>query len=158
MVDTTRRNTLKTMVVAGSVAVLPVWAMQSKAAVFGATEIPGTVIATHLSVDFSDSVNGSQQLVTLTNSSSKAVTVRHVYPGIVNAADKRYDLNELLQHGDVVVPANGSKVFRLSVQDAQLTEQELPRGLTRSKPLRVSTIERSFNKKNPVSTTRSFFA
>lgn len=151
-----RRNTLKVIGVAGSSLALPAWIVNAQAAQTQRSEAHTSMPANPLHISFSDSFHAGAQLVSLTNNSSDLLTVRHIYPGIVSTAGKVYDLNDLLQDGELTISAGKTQVYRLSAIKNYRSEKAAPIGIDNSKgkTLEVSTIERSFNKAHSVTTTR----
>ncbi len=154
MINHTRRNTLKTIAAATAVAIAP--AVASAAASQPYNKPASTAHTTGLQLEFGNGLSG--QLVTISNNSDKAITLKHVYPGIVHANGKTYDINSVLQKKAMTLAAGSSLNVPLNAIAQTTTEQPLPKGLRFSKPLKVSTRVRNMSGETPVTTLRSYMA
>jgi len=102
--------------------------------------------------------HGRWHSIKLTNTSSKAIIVKHVYPGLVSVDGKKYDVNSLFSEGPIVVQPGKSHVGLVAQQYSSAKEVELPNNLTRKHSFELSTQYKHFGEIKPVVTTRSFFA
>jgi len=156
VIDKTKRTTLKALSGLTAAAAIP----------------PGVATAsTLLKTDTADSDSfgsdvtvsmvsghGRWHSVKLTNTSNKAVTLKHVYPGIVTVNNNNYDINALFKSGPIVIEAGQSHLAVVATQNRNLPETEIPAGLTKQHPFKLDTAYKHFGQIKPVITTRNFFA
>jgi hypothetical protein len=158
MIDSKKRTTLKAISGVTAAAIMP-------ASLYAATSLFGndtTVLSNSASgKDLSISMvsgHGRWYSVKLTNSGEKAVTVKHVYPGLVSANGKKFDVNALFRAGPIVVEPGKSYVGAVAQQNSSAQELELPNNFSGKHSFELSTEYKHFGQAKPVITTRSFFA
>lgn len=132
MIKLSRRNSLKLFAsgVASVGALGPLKAMAgmpvAPAAVTAASK--SSVLA-HESTDVVVSLErsaGNHCLVTVTNQSNAAVTLRHIQPGVVFAQGFSYDLNELVKDGPLTLAASVAMHFSLAPARSAAVSQIKP--------------------------------
>lgn len=153
MINTNKRRTLKTLAAATTVALAP--AMTNATNSNRAAESIRCSDGTGLQLNFKK--NAADQIVTISNTSGSPITVKHVYPGIVQADGKNYDVNSLLKRDRLTIGAYSSVDLTIN-PTAQATEQPLPDGFTFNKPLSVSTQVETSIGTTPVTTLRNYIA
>ena len=96
--------------------------------------------------------------VRLTNTGSEAVTVKHVYPGLVSVDNKKYDINTLFRSGPIVIQPGESHLGAVSAKSTASVEQPIPSGLTQQNKFQLASQYSHFGQVKPVVTMRSFYA
>lgn len=166
MTDTGKRTTLKTLagLAAGTVTVFG-----ANSSALAAGQSASTPVDTSLATDagvtgngldiyFSPASDGPVQMVSIGNGGSSAATVRHVYPGVVTVGAHRYDLNAALVEAPLALAPGHRKTLRLTPMRTEDAGVEIPRGLTHSRPVTVTSAYEVIDGRRFVSTTRSVFA
>jgi len=97
--------------------------------------------------------------VVIENTSTDAITVSHVYPGIVHANGFNYDLNTILEHAPLTLSAGGALRSPIHPQRSGEDEMSIPTGLTYSSPVTVATqVANAAGSDSDVRTLRSYFS
>jgi hypothetical protein len=158
MIDSKKRTILKAMTGATAAAIISP-SLNAATSLFGtdATVLSDSATGSDLSVSM-ESGHGRWHTVKLTNNSNKAITVKHVYPGIVSVENKTFDVNSLFNAGPVVLKPGQTHLGVVAQQQASAQEVELPNNLTHKHEFALSTKYKHFGQIKPVVTTRSFFA
>jgi len=167
MINTTRRLALKllstTAVITGSAGLLSAKALAGFApqpASAGSPHQPDSLDQeiTDISLSVERSRVGRHAIVTFTNRSATARTIRYISPGIVRAEGEVYDLNTLVMDFPLTMGAND--VVRLPVAPAgeHAEEAVVPSGLVMSKPVVLKTRLAGAPEPGHVRTIRSVFA
>lgn len=185
MINFTRRTALKyfsATIVASGAAKIATAAVPTQAAtayaqqarsIDASPDVDGNDI-TDVVISLEKSDIGSHAFVTVSNTSSKATTIRHIRPGIVSAEGHTYDLNGLVQDGPLTLAAGDSirlpvvPVTAVALQAARMSpskvpvfdaaETPVPTGLTRGKPVVVKTRLAGSPQMDSVRTVRTAFA
>lgn len=158
MIDSKKRTVLKAMTGAAAAAIMPA-SVNAATSLFGdSTEVlSNSANGNNLSISMV-SGHGQWHSVKLTNTSKKAVTVKHVYPGLVSVNDKKYDVNSLFRAGPIVIEPGQTHLGLVSQQYSSAQEVEMPDNLSRQYTFELSSNYKHFGQVKPVVTTRSFFA
>jgi hypothetical protein len=91
------------------------------------------------------------------NNTDKVVIVRHVYPGIVRANGKTFDINSLFKSSAAGIDGRRTRRFSIAPIHSLASERPFPRRLTSSKPVRVSAVSGGKQPKMHLNTPRNFF-
>lgn len=158
MIDSNKRRTLKAISGITAVAVIPAsvnaaTSLVSSDDALSSASADGQQLAVSMV-----SGHGRWHTVKLTNTSDKAVTVKHVYPGLVSVENKKYDINSLFRAGPLVVEPGETHVGLVAQQYSTALEVELPSNVTRQHTFTLATQYNHFGQIKPVVTTRNFFA
>lgn len=78
-------------------------------------------------------------ILTISNRSKNATTLRHIYPGVVHAEGRTFDLNMALPKRPLTIAAGSKITLPLKTLNGSVEEKRIPAGLTFSKPVTVST-------------------
>lgn len=156
MVDNNKRTTLKAISGVTAAAIFPA-SVNAAASLFGSDDALSSASADskHLSISMV-SGHGRWHTVQLTNTSDKAVTLKHVYPGLVSVDNKKYDVNSLFRTDPLVVEPGETHVGLVAQQYSTAQEVELPRNVTRQHTFTLATQYNHFGQIKPVVTTRHF--
>ncbi len=159
MFDSKKRTTLKVFTGVSAAASIPTSLMAASKAFssLGADTQEQSVIGSDVDLTLV-SGHGRWHSVKLTNTSNKAITLKHVYPGIVSISDNKYDINTLFSAGPLVLEPGASHVGVVAQTDANALEVSIPEDVTQLSSLSVKTDYLHFGKPQQVVTTRSFFA
>lgn len=161
MIDQNKRTSLKIMTAAGiamaAPSLLSAANMSLHAALPAATD---TTIKTQqgsdITLSFVSSPDQFANGVTISNTSDRPVTIKHVHPGIVTADNQSFDINSLLENGHCTIKAGESRVLPIQPMAELSEEREIPNKLTYRSPVTVTTNYNHFGQMKSVSTTRSF--
>jgi hypothetical protein len=158
MIDNNKRTTLKAMSGVTAAAIIPA-SLNAAASLFGndTTVLSNSAGGKDLSISMV-SGHGRWHSVKLTNTSNKAVSVKHVYPGLVSADEKKFDVNSLFRAGPIVVEPGKSYIGVVAQKNSSAQEVELPKYWSGKHSFELSTEYKHFGQVKPVVTTRSFFA
>lgn len=120
---------------------------------------PKTDVTGHGGVEiyFSPASDGPDQMVSIGNAGSTEAPVRHVYPGVVQVGAHRYDINAALAESPLTLAPGHRKTLRLLPMRADQIAQDIPRGLTHSRPVAVTSAYSAMDSRRFVTTTRSVF-
>lgn len=163
MVDQAKRNTL--MMLSGTALVT---AMPALAAGYGnvlriagsdiARQTPESLIAISgedMEISIALQV-ADQPTVTIDNHTDKLVIVRHVYPGIVHAGDRTFDINSVFERSAYAVSAGKSRT--IAIHDTYSTQAEAQYPQDTRKPTRVANVIAQSQTGVVENSTRSFYA
>ena len=161
MVDSKKRTTLKIISGAAAIAATPSIASAGNFLVGAnneqvATEeivIPvnaGTELTISLSVD-------PEPALVLTNHSKQLLIVRHVYPGIIHAGDKTFDINSIFSRCAYAISAGRSRTVKINPVESNHVETAYPYKLYRNKPQRFAAVTGRNHVGKLSNSTRSFF-
>lgn len=162
MIDFKKRKALKFLGGATAVAMVPTISranglneaqLHSHAAVQPALTMANT--RSDLSVAVS---SGNTSFITLTNNSTKAITVKHVHPGIVHAGEKTFNINAVFENGAQRIEPGTSAKFAAGTIKSTQAESSFPRHLYRKLPQRAVSVTGADNRGQFVNSTRSFYA
>lgn len=157
MVNNERRTVLKVLSGTAVIATMPAFA---NGAVADSTlksdeqTVPvstGAELSVTLSVDPVPTIN-------LTNNSDKLVIVRHVYPGIIHAGEKTFDINSIFSSGAYAIGAGRTRRVKIEPTYATQAEAEFPRYKYRNQPHRLVSVTGTDRRGPVVNSSRSFFA
>lgn len=156
--DLSRRTVLKVIGGAAVLAATPVLTGQSVAATPGQVDVH-TIHAASGGAELSMQLTlEPEPLLTMTNNSDQLVIVRHVYPGIVHAGDKAFDINTAFERSGYAISAGGTRRVRLSPVSHTSAEAQFPREKYRNLPQRVVSVTGFSGQGMLVNSTRSFYA
>ena len=100
-----------------------------------------------------------QTSLTITNDSDKPATVRHVYPGIVHAGARTFDINAAFANGSREIEAGQSiTVVIQPTQSITPKETEFPRHEYSHLPQQIARLNGVDEKGVIVNSTRSFYS
>lgn len=71
------------------------------------------------------------------NNTEKVVIIKHVYPGVVHANGKTFDINSLFERSATAVAANHTRRLPIEEISPLAKERAFPKGLIGSKPVRM---------------------
>jgi len=159
-INTNKRSTLKVIAMATGATIAPSIAIAAcnhgvNKDVMASTSIRGTGLV--VSFGEKSGIDGTRQVV-VTNTGDQAVTLSHIYPGIVSTPDGPYDLNSLLVNGPVKFEAKQDTT--LSIKVAQTDQLDFHRHPMRTADslIHVRTTNENVNGGRPVTTTRELFS
>jgi|GEM_PF-1625076 len=164
MVDIKKRKTLK--VITGSAVIAVASPVVSAACIHGSEHsvtqtdpediiVPVTSSGTELSVSLSVE---PEPIVRLTNNSDRLIIVRHVYPGIVHAGDKAFNINSIFERCAYAISPGTSREAAISPTVHTAEETTFPRHLYRKQPQRVAAVTGHDNNGMIVNSSRSFYS
>lgn len=158
MIDSKKRTILKAISGATVAAIMPA-SLNAAASLVGdnSTILSDSKNGENISISMV-SGHGRWHTVKMTNTSKKAVTVKHVYPGLVSVDNKKFDVNSLFRAGPIVVDPGQSHVGLVAQQTSSAQEIELPNNLSRKHSFELATQYKHFGQAKSVVTTRNFFA
>lgn len=157
--DMSRRTALKVIGGAAVLATTPALTGQS----FAATPQPGQLDTQTIHAGSSAELSMQltlepEPLLTMTNNSDQLVIVRHVYPGIVHAGDKAFDINAVFERSAYAISAGSTRRVPIAPVSHTTAEAQFPREKYRKSPQRIVSVT-GFDKHGPlVNSTRSFYA
>lgn len=156
VIDKTKRTTLKALSGLTAAAAIPPGIASASALLESDLSNP-TATGTGVTMSMV-SGHGRWHSVKLSNTSTRPVTIKHVYPGIVAVDGNNYNLNSIFNYGPVVIEAGQSHVAVVAKQNSALPEAEIPVGFTRRHAFSMHSEYQHFGQPKPVVTTRNFFA
>lgn len=112
---------------------------------------PGAELTISLSVD-------PEPTIRITNHSDKLIILRHVYPGIIHAGAKTFDVNSIFEGSAYAIGAGRSRVVSVGETVATQAERDFPRHLYAKKPQRIAAVTGRNYAGILANSTRSFFA
>lgn len=158
MIDSKKRTTLKALSGVTAAAIIPT-SLTAAASLYNNTPSVSDALAadTELSVSMV-SGHGRWHTVQLTNSSNKALTVKHVYPGLVSVDDKLFDVNSIFRTGPITVEPGKSHIGLVAQHTSSSEALEMPNNMSKKHTFTLSTQYKHFGQAMPVVTTRSYYA
>lgn len=158
MIDSKKRTILKALSGVTAAAIMPA-SLNAATSLFGndSTVLTDSKNGGNISISMV-SGHGRWHTVKMTNTSNKAVTVKHVYPGLVSVDTKKFDINSLFRAGPIVVEPGQSHIGLVAQQTSSAQEIELPNNLSRKQSFELATQYKHFGQAKSVVTTRNFFA
>lgn len=163
MVDTNKRNALKLLGGGAVIASVPSLAtgasssLNSHQAEYKTADNANIASNARTEMSIALSVE-TEPMVTLTNHSNQAIALRHVYPGIVHAGEKAYDLNSIFYGEALTIAAGTSQSFQIQPTHATQAETIFPRHLYRKQPQRVVAVKGNDRHGEFVNSSRSFYS
>ena len=164
MVDLTKRAILKTISGVAAVAATPGLAsattdkrlLNKNIDTQSAKEIivpinGGAEISIALSVD-------AKPTIQLSNNSNKTITVKHVYPGIINAGAQSFDINTVFSDGPRTIKAGETQSVSVFPMAKLQAETPFPREHYRNQPQRIASVTGKGHIGEIVNSTRSFYS
>ena len=112
---------------------------------------PGAELTISLSVD-------PEPTIRITNHSDKLIILRHVYPGIIHAGAKTFDVNSIFEGSAYAIGAGRSRVVSVGETVATQAERDFPRHLYARQPQRIVAVTGRNYAGILANSTRSFFA
>jgi hypothetical protein len=106
-----------------------------------------------VSVIVSNLGKGSK-VVTLRNNTGESLTVKHVYPGIVEHEGVTININEAIGKAGCTLPAGTCRILAVNPMN-QLLASDIPTGIRRSKPSNITTLSSNKNQHGHPSKTQS---
>jgi len=91
-----------------------------------------------VSVTVSNLGKGSK-VVTLRNNTAEPITVKHVYPGIVEHEGVTVNINEAIGSAGCTLRAGTCRILAVNPMN-KLLATDIPKGVRRSKPSNISTL------------------
>ena len=161
MVDYRKRTTIK--VISGAAAIAGTPSIAS-AGVFGGAhdELPATediIVPVNTSTELKIELTVSDEsTIRMTNNSNQLLILRHVYPGIVHAGARAFDINSLFVNCAYAISAGRSRTVTIQPTVSTQAETPYPRELYRNRPQRAVSVVGHDDKGLLVNSTRSFFA
>ncbi len=168
-IDRRKRNTMKIMAASTGALFAPVVAGAatssslkdiSQSAAETTIQLRGTGLQISLSHRYNvGSTNGSHTVV-ITNTSNEAVSLSHVYPGIVRTEDGSFDINSLLAKGPRVFEPRQPYLLQIEriPAGADAKERQLPTHIRSTAKLSVNTRSPAIHGGDEVTTTRTMFS
>lgn len=163
MVDQAKRNTL--IMLSGTALVT---AMPAIAAGYGNViqiadagithDTPESMIAiSGKDMEMSIELNiNDQPTVTIANLTDQLIIVRHVYPGIVHAGERTFDINSVFERSAYAVSAGKSRTIAISETYSTQAEVKFPRDT--HQPIRAAKLIAQTPTGLVANSTRSFYA
>ncbi|MEE9321665.1 MAG: hypothetical protein V3U76_14565 [Granulosicoccus sp.] len=162
MIDQNKRTSLKIMSTASiamtASSLLTTAAMSVHAALPAITDKKYIQQGADTTLSFISSPDKKIYGVTISNTSDKSVTLKHVYPGFVTIDNQSFDINSLLVNGHYTIKAGESRVLPIQPMAEFSAERAIPKHLTHKSPITITTNYSHFGEAKSVSTTRSFMA
>lgn len=149
MFDATRRKLLITAATSAAAASLP-----RLAHVACYKSVPEQNDALELSLN---QVNATAHTATIVNKTQMSVELKHVYPGVVHANGRIFDINSLLSRHPVMIKPGRSVSLSMNAMQSPITETPIPPDLTESMPISVTTLFVTELGMQRVTTLRSYF-
>jgi len=140
MIDHDKRRTL-TIASAGIVStMLPTMVLgnNSKTNIKKRVRTLDSATGEDVSVIVSNLGKGSK-VVTLRNNTGESITVKHVYPGIIDHEGVTVNINEALGSAGCTLPAGTCRILAVNPMN-QLLATNIPTGVRRSKPSKITTL------------------
>ena len=157
MLNTKRRTVLKIVGGTAVIATMPSFANTAKVDVRRTNDESITPISAKPELTIALSVD-PVPTINLTNNSDKLVIVSHVYPGIIHAGEKTFDINSIFARGAYNIGAGQTRRIRIESTHATQTEAAFPRHQYRNQPQRLVSVTGT-NRRGPVvNSSRSFYA
>ena len=168
MVDLTKRSILKTIGGAAAIAATPGLASATEGSSFLGNST-NTQSAKEIIVPLNNDVNNGAEIsialsvdteptIRLSNHSNKALTVKHVHPGVINAGAQSYDINSIFQSGARTLKAGETQSVVVQPMAVLQTETPFPRERYRNQPQRIASVKGKGRFGDIVNSTRSFYA
>ena len=162
MVNIKRRTTLKAMTGVAAIAATPVIAA-GKGSRFlndvneGSSSLKDTD-ALKPQAELSIALDvASESTIRLTNNSNRLLQVKHVYPGIIHAGAKSYDVNSVLANNAVTLSAGETRTVKIQPNVRLQAEIRFPRERYRNQPQRIASVTGKDRLGELVNSTRSFY-
>ncbi len=157
MINNERRTVLKVFGGTAVIATMPAFANGAVADTTLKSDEQTVPVSTSAELSVTLSVD-PVPTINLTNNSNKLVIVRHVYPGIIHAGEKTFDINSIFSSGAYAIGAGRTRRVKIEPTYATQAEAEFPRYKYRNQPHRLVSVTGTDRRGPVVNSSRSFFA
>jgi len=156
MVDLKKRKTLALIGAGSAAAAIPSLASAALPTHLGDHHCASDASCTEIRMELTAA---QQPTVRISNDSAHTAVVRHVYPGVIHAGARTYDVNSLFANGPVIIEAGHSVTLPLQpARSATITETVFPRHQYANLPQRIARLRGVDEKGAIINSTRSFYS